>query len=149
MEKIDIAYYAGIFDGEGCVMICKAKNKTSSRGVRYWLQCRVVNTDKWLIDSLYMAFGGSVFTRNRRDTNRMDIWDWSASSKQAGNFLEIIYPFLHVKKQEAKVALEFQSQRLRIYGKGKSMTNSQWDLQEEQMNLLKGFKKRGQYLPKL
>ena len=108
MKKTDLAYVAGIIDGEGCIRL-------ASRGLRnnlvsYYIGVEVGMTNKDLIYSLKEMFGGCVIVRNQQG-NRKTRYDWSLRTKMALDFIKLIYPYLRVKKQQADVALRFQSRR--------------------------------------
>ena len=101
MEEM-LAYFAGFFDGEGCVVICKSKGNKGTPW--YKLQVSTYQKSPEVLYDMKDAFGGSVC----RISNRGFIgYQWAASSKQAANFLRRVYPYLRVKKEQVKVALEF------------------------------------------
>ena len=137
MSKIDLAYTAGIVDGEGCISIAKKKE---GKYIRYVLQVMVNSTDEWLPMWLKFAYGGNVCKRPLKNNNHNPVWQWQTVSRQAGNFLEIILPYLHLKKPQAEIGLKFQLRR-RI-GRGKSKT--EFILDEADNILLKSIKHRRQ-----
>jgi len=108
MKKTDLAYIAGIIDGEGCIHIQQRSGKNG-----YQLLLNVPSTDEWLPAWLNFAFGGSVFFRKSCLPNRQDVWVWQTSSNQAKACLEAIYPYLRLKQPQAKIAIEFQQNRRR------------------------------------
>lgn len=104
---IEAAYAAGFFDGEGCIFIQKP-----NRGrlvPTLWIAATQVATEPLMW--LQVRWGGSV--RARRVRNRPTSWrpvsEWYVHGKNAQKFLSDILPFLTVKREQAELALEFQS----------------------------------------
>lgn len=132
MKKTDLAYYAGIFDGEGCVTITLYGNKL------YQLRCKVSNTNEWLIQSLRMTWGGHVY-RDKRTPNHRACYEWYIVSWQAAIFLEDIYPYLRLKKPQVDVALQFQAQKDNIHNK--NLTDGRRAIWEAQRILVSNLKR--------
>ena len=106
-DKITLGYTAGIIDGEGCIIICK--NKTLRKGhknISYLLQVRVGMATTQAVTLLHKTFGGSYAHRAYGKHTPMNIW--TINSIAAEGFLKLILPYLKVKQEEAKVALEFR-----------------------------------------
>lgn len=53
-DPMNLAYIAGVFDGEGHVSIALSKSKQKEQ---FWLQVGIVNTDKGLLDYIHQSFG--------------------------------------------------------------------------------------------
>lgn len=114
----DLNYIAGFFDGEGNINIYKVDTKNNTTVQRritpkFELTVSLYNTDKDVMDWLYSIFGGYFQIRNRyNNKNHKKIWKESycvrLSSNKAIEFLEIIHPYLKVKKQQAEIAIKFQ-----------------------------------------
>lgn len=99
---LDIAWAAGIFEGEG--------STTLERGST---RCQVAQKDPWLLVRLKALFGGTIIdhlntvTPSGRATYRSD---WKLSGTRARGFLMTIYSFLSPRRQEqARRALDIQS----------------------------------------
>ena len=85
---IDNAYWAGLFDGEGCVHI--------SKDLRH-LEISVTQKKTAILSLLKQTFGGNVSG-----------YKWRAvSTKNAIRFLESIQPHVIIKANGVKIALEF------------------------------------------
>ena len=108
MKKTDLAYVAGIIDGEGWIRIHNRKIKNGNQN--YALQVGVGMTNECLINWLKFCFGGSVLQRNQIG-NRKTRYDWALATKQAGDFLKLVLPYLKIKRPQAELALKFQSRR--------------------------------------
>lgn len=101
LTKIEKAYMAGLFDGEGCIVI--AEEVRHSKVISYRLQIALGNQDEPVIFWLKAKFGGRVGLNKRPDKMRY----WVASSREAGAILKQIVPFLQIKKQQCLLALSF------------------------------------------
>lgn len=96
-------YIAGILDGEGCISI--AKNGESSG----WITIHVAMTARIIPDLLYARYGGSLSTSNGNPGVHKDLTTWMIASRKAEVVLKEVLEFLVVKKEQAEVALDFQS----------------------------------------
>ena len=108
MKRTDLAYIAGIVDGEGYIGIqsdCK-KSKHGHPNLR--LRVAVTSTDEWLCQHLKFAIGGGVIKLKRASENHKPCWQWEIGYKKAGDFLRLILPYLHLKKPQAELAIKFQ-----------------------------------------
>ena len=110
MDSTSVAYTAGVIDGEGCIGVYCEKKR---RGLlRYRLVVEVTNTEQWLVQWLYLQWGGSVvyYVRGRRNRSIME-WKWRICAQQAKVFLEDILPYLQIKGTQAKIAIAFQARK--------------------------------------
>jgi len=105
MKKTDLAYVAGIIDGEGSINLCKHMNNIV-------LHVSVSNTNEWLLQWLKFGFGGSFYPADATDL-RNQCWQWALSGKKAVEFLRLVYPYLQLKKPQADLAFKFQAGKTR------------------------------------
>lgn len=137
MKRVDLAYIAGIFDGEGCICLRRAKKK----GVA--LDISVVNTNEWLMQWLKFALGGNFYPvqkEGRRNKNWKPCWRWTISSNRALDCLKLLYPYLRLKKPQAELAIKFQEARR---GSGYSLTDEEKAVDEAQKIVMGEFNRRG------
>ena len=99
----DLAYLAGLIDGEGSISLSVRSDKTN----RAWIGIRVAigMTDEPVIRWLAATFGGSVSHRTRRDPRWRDVFIWTISQQQAAALLKEVRPFLRVKYRQADVVM--------------------------------------------
>jgi len=110
IHKTDLAYMAGIVDGEGCIDIYKHKAaKRSVREYRYTMRLTVGMGRPELPKRLLSLFGGTVHISKPVNSNRSAEWRWSVSSRKAMRVLKEVLPFLFLKKDQAKIAIELQT----------------------------------------
>lgn len=105
----DIAWSAGIIDGEGCIYIHKGLKRKGAINSSYSLRLRVSMTHFPTIYKLQEIWGGDVSlkkpSKNRGSHKNQACWE--ISSYKAGQVLESIIKFSVTKKEEIFVALEF------------------------------------------
>lgn len=131
----EIAWAAGFFDGEGSIGIYA----TGKTGYQYRLSVQVSqkgNTDS--LEKFKELFGGQISCQDKSQ----NYWRWMVYSRQAGNMLEIILPYLVVKKKQAEVALSFQGRRLKSGGIHLNLELHR-KLDQEDYLLLRSLKKVG------
>ena len=122
-----LAYTAGIMDGEGSICIAKSAPsvKNGTKSPSHWLQVGIINTNRELIEWLEKTFGGHISDNSHSPSRKRQrpCWAWRVTSIQAKIFLQSIYPYLKIKKKQAKLAIEFQEKRNKISNNGKQITN--------------------------
>ena len=101
------AYAAGLFDGEGCISICGPLQRGGAN-----LRVVLGNTYKPILEQLKAQFGGSVGLGRRATVCRLTLWQWTLSGDKAVRFLEIVFPYLVIKKEQAQIAFEFQKTKM-------------------------------------
>jgi len=146
MTKVELAYMAGIMDGEGSIGINKIKNYNGTNTTYYRLLVQVGMVEgcipQWLCDS----FGGSIAVRPKIKPRRA-VTNWQIANKQAVIFLQAILPYLKIKKQQAEIAIDFQSKRLQSCGaigkRGRPFkTSAEQKDEEAQFIMMKTLKKQ-------
>jgi LAGLIDADG endonuclease len=121
LEELDIAYIAGLFDGEGSINIFRKKNKSGS--FSYYLEITITNTDFPVLSWLQSVLGGRVDkTSNIKLQGSRPLRRWRASCRDAHRILLTLLPYLRVKKTQAELAIEFQSTvALKVKGQKSSL----------------------------
>jgi hypothetical protein len=117
VDPLVLAYTAGLFDGEGSIVIgCARPPRAGGRvGIRYWLQVGVTNTDRELVEWLLSTYGGHISDNSHANGRAgwQPCWAWRVMSRQARIFLLDIQPYLRVKKAQAGLGIEFQEVLMR------------------------------------
>lgn len=139
MKKVDLAYCAGLFDGEGCISIVH-RGERGGRGRGYVLLVQLVNTNPWACQYFKFAFGGYVTFRKGARKNWRDYWAWVAASNQALIFLEVVLPYLKLKRPEAEIAITFQKARAKRGPRRQALTEAEAILTQRQREQLKNYK---------
>lgn len=105
----EIAYLAGIVDGEGCIRIHWRPKSELARYHQWGAVVSVTNTSEALLDWIKEHFGGFLQRKTIREDNRKPIGEWKATNTQALHILPLIEPLLIVKRRQAQIVIEFQS----------------------------------------
>jgi hypothetical protein len=110
-KATDIAYLAGIVDGEGSIYIGNFSCNPKTKKPYFQTNLQVTNTDKNLIDWLYDTFGGLVNKRTRKQmpsNSRKDVYVWTASGERLTHLCELIQEFSTCKQDQIKIMLNMR-----------------------------------------
>jgi hypothetical protein len=125
ISDVDLAYAAGVFDGEGSVSL-DMKQKAAHRAKHGVLRVNVTNTCEELIDWFEDKFGGHTYMNDSRSSR--NVHKWQAGARVARDFLQQVLPYLIVKRRQAEIAILFQSRK--SYGNSRS-----FDTVDEQIEM--------------
>jgi hypothetical protein len=106
----ELAWAAGIIDGEGCICVYGRPGRVGKKGVRALaLIINVVNTDPRMPLKMCEIFGGHTgrATERRGNPRRRPITQWIITGKPAGSVLVAIRPYLIIKAEQADIALAY------------------------------------------
>jgi len=111
LNKEDLAYTAGIIDGEGCIKVYKVNAETINRpNNRYTLGIQVNMVDKKVVKWLHNNFGGYFYLHPaniKNHPNWRDSYRWYLQNQHCIKFLNLILKYLKIKQKQAIYALEF------------------------------------------
>lgn len=95
MTEIELAYIAGLVDGEGSVTLCRQHKTDQFRTPTLSL----TNTDKGLVDLMKQAFGGSIRKQKAYKEHHLPAWVWSCVYNRALFACTVLLPYLrHASK---------------------------------------------------
>ena len=118
-EPLELAYFAGLFDGEGSVGIYDTKLIAQKGGQAQFRVC-ICNNDPRPLDRVKTLFGGRVRPRLRTYRGRLtNNWEWCIHGHNADRFLVAVLPYLIIKRDQAEVYL---SARRHLVGQGRIKT---------------------------
>jgi len=102
INQTDIAYAAGVFDGEGSIYIANIKRYKQ-------LKVQMCNTNEQLINWFKEKFGGIVNgPYTRKHLQKKPQWEWSISvSRGAEIFLRLIKDYCIEKKEKCQEGIDF------------------------------------------
>jgi|TARA_R110000824_G_scaffold394900_1_gene595040 hypothetical protein len=104
MEINDIAYMAGLFDGEGHVEYKKRlvkQKKGKNKAYKTWsIRCEMSMTDRGVMEWFHETLGFG--TLNEREaklswTGKKTQWRWRCSYRDALVFAKLMWPYTQVK----------------------------------------------------
>lgn len=112
IEPLDAAYLAGLFDGEGCVLIYARKTYVPrGQTTPHHLLITITNTHQPVLEWVQKTFGGHLYAYKRATAGRPKMsraWKWTATSREAAHLLRAMLPYLKIKHTQAMIALELQ-----------------------------------------
>lgn len=142
MTTITDAYLAGFFDGEGCIGIYK--NGKRSHHLRLQLvqnESRVVTA---MFSELQLRFGGNF--RGHFSPNGRSKYNLQLNGDKAVAFLEVLRPYLVLKRPQAELAIAWHNSRPAIRrdasGRIQSQSDAQHAIDERVAELLRLLKRR-------
>jgi len=104
-----LAYMAGLFDGEGSVDYTKRFHKRKNKPRAYWYQCitcEMAMTDKpvmvWFHENTQLGVLRLLIKSKQAGgkPHHKDQWRWRASHRDAYKFAKLIIPYARVKREK-------------------------------------------------
>jgi len=143
----DLAYTAGLLDGEGCINIAKIKPYKNKRMIspNHTLRVTISNTNSLMGEWLQDNFGGNIQVHHPQNRNWKDRYNWVLSEEKAKNLLVALLPYLKIKIEQAKIGIEFYNTRLdgKPFNRKQKLPDILIEKRDHYKNLLHSFNKRG------
>ena len=131
ISQSDIAYIAGLFDGEGSIYFARRiekKKKHKGKGYRTSMSQRIsmeiTMTDESVVRWVHEVLGVGTVVRKRRKGRRKDgtkylmQYKWRCTFRQAYYVCCLIWPYAHTKLPKINQILEhYKDNEKRINGK--------------------------------
>lgn len=139
------AWTAGIVDGEGCIMLAKARKYVGNRqGVVARVQ--VVNTNKEVLGLLQLTWGGWVSTMKLSELNRKQAYKWEIMGTGMLRVLENIHSYLVIKEKQARLAMGFQrmlEERKELVRPGVRLSDEEYEARWNMYGKMRALNQRG------
>lgn len=100
----DVAWAAGLFDGEGSINIGSSPNRNGDYRYYAILKVDMVGGGERTIQRLRSIFGGSIQTYHRSEST---VWRWRIAGKACGEIAQALLTHATTKKEELGVLLRF------------------------------------------
>ncbi len=99
MNTNDIAYIAGLFDGEGSVEYKQRWGKKGTKKYKVWrIIMDIAMTDESVVKWVHEVLGvGSIMERPPRKPHYKKQWRWRCSFREALYVAKLIWPYTQVK----------------------------------------------------
>jgi len=119
----EVAYIAGLFDGEGCVTCKQRKTKRKDRGGKvynqWYIRCEIAMAEKEVIEWLHetLGFGWSrekIFKKKPSHYKRQ--WRWSCGYRDALRFAKLMWPHAQVKLHKLEKIIDHYEPRAQELG---------------------------------
>jgi hypothetical protein len=104
LNNCTLAYIAGFLDGDGCISILK-------KGDTYIGQVNFIQKDPMILLKIKKLFPGYLqYRKNGKNIYGKDKYIYSLSYcyKKAYDLINLLYPYLIIKKKHAKILLKFR-----------------------------------------
>ena len=108
----ELAYIAGLFDGEGCIQhkqIMDTKRKDKPRRYKVWrITMEISMTDKDLVEWVHRTLGeGTVLinVKNKSPSSKphwKTQWRWRCGHRQAYRVCKLLWPFIQLKMPQVE-----------------------------------------------
>lgn len=131
LSEIQLAWAAGIIDGEGTVSFTVRKPKDVQKSKRIQPIVEVEITNKEIVFLFQKWFGGFIWYRKKRKEKWAGIWLWRVTSRKALVCLQLVFPYLRIKKSQAEIIFEFYN--LGIYCGAKDFAKSKIMMKRERL----------------
>lgn len=138
MQDTDLAWLAGIWDGEGSIAFFSHKEKTGNTKLKPMVN--VINTDFTIINKvrkLLEELGCNFSFQERHPNNVKHNIAWvllSSNQKYIIIFLTAIYPYLvSIKKQKAEVLIDYCSRRAAKTERFPSKGSTPYDTEDREL----------------
>ena len=112
----ELAYIAGLFDGEGCIQykqIMDTKRKSRPRRYKVWrITMEMSMTDKDIIDWVHKTLDvGTVLinVKNKSPSSKphwKTQWRWRCSHRQAYKVCKMLWPYIQVKLPQVEKIID-------------------------------------------
>ena len=103
-----LAYLAGIIDGEGSIGIEKLSPTATRKKTYYIARLCIINTDISLIHWINDNFSDGSWHERKVPLNHKRCYRWHIFGKNLEFLLKALLPYLIIKQQHAKIVLEFR-----------------------------------------
>lgn len=145
MKEVELAYIAGIVDGEGCIGIHRQRmysqrliHKSKLRAWQsehhkgddvctYRSSIAVSNTNRSVLEYIKSLMGGTIHPIIHNHPKWRDSWEWRVSTKQAYGVAKRLLPYLQIKRKQAELLIIYQDYKDTIIHMGRHYTLGEWD----------------------
>lgn len=107
--KTTVAYLAGFFDADGCVVLATRKlPRMNTPGVYHRLRLQVAGVDPTPLQLFQQRWGGSLGSLQPPKPTQRRYYQWVLDNNQkVHHALEEMLPYLTVKRRQARLALRY------------------------------------------
>jgi len=112
-KPTDLAYMAGIIDGEGCFYIGIVPKKKGDGYIseHYRGLLKIDNTEYVLIDWLNQTFSGTNSAATRTTSSKLfvrEVFSWIATGDRLLDLCEQVLPYLTIKRRQCQIMINFR-----------------------------------------
>ena len=111
-KKIRLSYLAGAIDSDGYITFTVSnyrKNKGQAKNPDMYELIGLTQITKIVPQLLKKEFSGCLFTEKSSTKNGKMLYTWRVSRVLARKCIKELYPYLKIKKKQAKYLIRFES----------------------------------------
>lgn len=147
-QATDLAWAAGIIDGEGHIRLTLCKPGINRRATPGYQLCLAVRmTCEATIRRLYLIFGsGTVIpVRPRNPQKHKPTFQWRVSDQGAADVLIAISPYMTTKLSQAEIGIEFRRlcRQISPAGRGISYSAEMVELRRNYFDRMQRLNRKG------
>ena len=107
LPAAELAYWAGLFDGEGTIGIRNNNNCTT-----YISRMALRMSDRWIVEDFAAAFGMTVSERTYHNAlSNRPLHVTEVAGRRAAQILTQLLPYLRVKHRQAELAIALETEK--------------------------------------
>lgn len=104
-SEVELAYLAGLIDGDGCIMATIERHGEKKFGFRVRVEVKITQKDRELLEALCLEFNIGHVSCNRRNST-YTTHDWIIRNRtEVTNILEKIKIYTRTKSKQVDLAL--------------------------------------------
>lgn len=145
---MELAYAAGILDGEGSIVVTKQKRKENKLGYAYFAYVNITNTYRPVLEEFQRLFGGTIILHegpsrprtHRVLTAKQDCYRIQWRGPKAAAVITALRPWLMIKAKQADNLLAFCAVKAESgnYSKNTTTQQEQFMLESKRLNKFGG-----------
>ena len=113
--EVDLAYIAGLIDGEGSIQYKQymRKRKHNPRAYPTWsIRIEIAMTDRSVLVWLNEILGVGTVNPRKVKPGKKKQWRWRCSHRQAYFVAKLIWPYVHIKLPAIQKIIEHYSKEI-------------------------------------
>ena len=113
--EVDLAYIAGLIDGEGSIQYKQymRKRKHNPKAYPTWsIRIEIAMTDQSVLIWLNEILGVGTVNPRKVKPGKKKQWRWRCSHRQAYFVAKLIWPYVHIKLPAIKKKIEHYSKEI-------------------------------------
>ena len=107
LSQTNIAYIAGLFDGEGHVDYAQRWEKRTKGTYKVWrVRCEISMTDRYVLEWVHETLNLGTVRPKKVPKGMKHQWRWRCSFRDALQFAKLIWPHVQVKLHKIEQILD-------------------------------------------
>ena len=107
LSQTDIAYIAGLFDGEGHVDYNQRWEKRTKGTYKVWrVHCEIAMTDRYVLEWVHEVLELGTVRPKKVPKGKKPQWRWRCSFREALQFAKLIWPHVQIKLHKIEQILD-------------------------------------------